>query len=51
MRECTAVTEGDQLCEGIGALRATEEGGVSTLGADEGCCRRLDWESWEDGGC
>ena len=51
MRECAAIAERDQLCEGVGALRAAEEGGVSTLRADEGCCRGLGWESWEDGGC
>lgn len=52
MGEGAAVREGDELCEGVGALGAAEESCVSALGADEGCAARLRGESCrEDGGC
>lgn len=36
MCESAAVREGDELREGVGALGAPEECGMSTLGADIG---------------
>lgn len=37
MEEGAAVGEGDELGEGIGALRAAEKSGVTALRADKGC--------------
>jgi hypothetical protein len=37
----TIVREGDELCEGVGALGPAEESGVSALRADEGCAASL----------
>lgn len=54
MGEGAAVGEGDELGEGVGALRAAEKSGMAALRADKCCSIGLrGWEpaSGENRGC
>lgn len=54
MSEDTAVGEGDELGEGVGALRTAEKSGVTTLRANEGSGSRgggLQLARGQDGVC